>query len=87
MNKWLRPPFSRIVMFGDSLSDTGKMYGKMRGYLPSSPPYYQGRFSNGPVWLERLTQPFPGLKIVNETIWTMRSPSSWRRTASRRTIW
>lgn len=65
MNKWLlcllglvaltaqatetRPPFSRIVMFGDSLSDTGKMYGKMRGYLPSSPPYYQGRFSNGPV--------------------------------------
>jgi len=61
-----RPPFSRIVMFGDSLSDTGKMYGKMRGYLPSSPPYYQGRFSNGPVWLERLTQPFPGLKIVNE---------------------
>lgn len=82
MNKWLlcllglfaltahaaetRPPFSRIVMFGDSLSDTGKMYDKMRGYLPSSPPYYQGRFSNGPVWLERLTQPFPGLKIVNE---------------------
>ena len=35
-------------MFGDSLSDTGKMYDKMRGYLPSSPPYHQGRFSNGP---------------------------------------
>ncbi|MEG0009223.1 MAG: SGNH/GDSL hydrolase family protein [Aeromonas sp.] len=61
-----RPAFSRIVMFGDSLSDTGKMYGKMRGYLPSSPPYYQGRFSNGPVWLEQLTQQFPGLKIANE---------------------
>lgn len=29
-----RPAFSRIVMFGDSLSDTGKMYSKMRGYLP-----------------------------------------------------
>ena len=29
-----RVPFSRIVMFGDSLSDTGKMYDKMRGYLP-----------------------------------------------------
>ncbi|WP_281706549.1 SGNH/GDSL hydrolase family protein [Aeromonas taiwanensis] len=61
-----RPPFSRIVMFGDSLSDTGKMYGKMRGYLPSSPPYYQGRFSNGPVWLEQLAQQFPGLIIANE---------------------
>ncbi len=82
MNKWLlcllglfaltvhaaetRPPFSRIVMFGDSLSDTGKMYTKMRGYLPSSPPYHQGRFSNGPVWLEQLTQHFPGLAIANE---------------------
>ncbi len=61
-----RPAFSRIVMFGDSLSDTGKMYSKMRGYLPSSPPYYQGRFSNGPVWLEQLTQQFPGLTIANE---------------------
>lgn len=61
-----RPAFSRIVMFGDSLSDTGKMYDKMRGYLPSSPPYYQGRFSNGPVWLEQLPQQFPGLKIANE---------------------
>ncbi|MCS3456342.1 phospholipase/lecithinase/hemolysin [Aeromonas sp. BIGb0405] len=61
-----RPAFSRIVVFGDSLSDTGKMYGKMRGYLPSSPPYYQGRFSNGPVWLEHLDAQFPGLKIANE---------------------
>lgn len=61
-----RPAFSRIVMFGDSLSDTGKMYSKMRGYLPSSPPYYEGRFSNGPVWLEQLTKQFPGLTIANE---------------------
>ncbi|WP_219593078.1 SGNH/GDSL hydrolase family protein [Aeromonas salmonicida] len=61
-----RPAFSRIVMFGDSLSDTGKMYSKMRGYLPSSPPYYEGRFSNGPVWLEQLTKQFPGLPIANE---------------------
>ncbi|MFM4702887.1 SGNH/GDSL hydrolase family protein [Aeromonas bivalvium] len=60
------PAFSRIVMFGDSLSDTGKMYGKMRGYLPSSPPYHEGRFSNGPVWLEHLATHFPGLKIANE---------------------
>ena len=62
-----RPAFSRIVMFGDSLSDTGKMYQKMKGYLPSSPPYFKGRFSNGPVWLEVLQQEhFPGLKLANE---------------------
>jgi phospholipase/lecithinase/hemolysin len=61
-----RPAFSRIVMFGDSLSDTGKMYRKMLGFLPSSPPYYEGRFSNGPVWLEQLTTQFPGLTIANE---------------------
>ncbi|MEL3920256.1 SGNH/GDSL hydrolase family protein [Aeromonas enteropelogenes] len=62
-----RPSFSRIVMFGDSLSDTGKMYKKMKGYLPSSPPYYEGRFSNGPVWLERLRdEHFPGLQLANE---------------------
>ena len=55
------------MFFGDSLSDTGKMYKKMRGYLPSSPPYFNGRFSNGPVWLEQLgDERFPGLVVANE---------------------
>lgn len=66
-------------MFGDSLSDTGKMYDKMRGYLPSSPPYHQGRFSNGPVWLEQLTQHFPGLAIANEA---EGAPLPWPTTRS-----
>jgi phospholipase/lecithinase/hemolysin len=40
-----------IVVFGDSLSDTGNIYSAIR--YPGS-PYYQGRFSNGPVWVEHL---------------------------------
>ena len=41
-----------IFSFGDSLSDVGndlKLFG-----FPVSPPYYQGRFSNGPNWVEDL---------------------------------
>jgi phospholipase/lecithinase/hemolysin len=41
-----------IVAFGDSLSDVGNTYLAF-GY-PSSPPYYQGHYSNGPIWLEYL---------------------------------
>jgi thermolabile hemolysin len=41
-----------IVAFGDSLSDTGNTY-HAYGY-PPSPPYHQGHYSNGPIWLEYL---------------------------------
>ena len=40
--------FEQIVVFGDSLSDNGNQY-KNTGQ-PPSPPYYNGRFSNGPTW-------------------------------------
>lgn len=47
-------PIHNIVVFGDSLSDNGNLYKLMDNKLPKSPPYYQGRFSNGPVWVEKL---------------------------------
>lgn len=41
--------FTAIVAFGDSYTDTGN--------APSSPPdYWNGRFSNGPLWIEDLSQ-------------------------------
>lgn len=44
--------FSQIYVFGDSLSDTGNSFNATG--IPPSPPYFQGRFSNGLVWTEYL---------------------------------
>jgi outer membrane lipase/esterase len=46
--------YGRLVVFGDSLSDNGNLYLVTGGGTPTSPPYYQGRFSNGPTWVELL---------------------------------
>jgi phospholipase/lecithinase/hemolysin len=51
-------PFNKIVFLGDSLSDNGNLYNKDWGYLPKSPPYYEGRFTNGYVWSEYATKYF-----------------------------
>jgi len=45
-------PFSRIFVFGDSLSDTGNFFRLSGGSPPA--PYFQGRFSNGRIWVEYL---------------------------------
>lgn len=52
--------YNRLVVFGDSLSDNGNLYLATGGAQPASPPYYQGRFSSGPVFTERL-----GFNAVN----------------------
>ena len=52
------PVYSDLYVFGDSLSDTGNLYlatGSLPGPRePVSPPYDDGRFSNGPLWIEDL---------------------------------
>ena len=52
-------PYSGLYVFGDSLSDNGNLlalteqvYGAGNGVPPA--PYFQGRFSNGPVAVEYL---------------------------------
>jgi len=52
--------YGRLVVFGDSLSDNGNLFRATRGTNPPSPPYFQGRFSNGPVFTELLG--FPNLQ-------------------------
>jgi len=46
--------YNRLVVFGDSLSDNGNLYMATSGTQPASPPYWQGRFSSGPVFTEQL---------------------------------
>lgn len=61
--------FDGLYVFGDSLVDNGNFYSQSKDYnfngspppFPGSsatgypgPPYYQGRFSNGPVFVEDL---------------------------------
>lgn len=47
-------PINQLYIFGDSLSDIGNVFRTTAGAYPPSPPYYQGRYSNGPVWVEHL---------------------------------
>ncbi|BAY79092.1 GDSL family lipase (plasmid) [Nostoc linckia NIES-25] len=46
--------YDDIYVFGDSLSDTGNVFNATNGVIPPSPTYFNGRFSNGPVWVEYL---------------------------------
>ncbi|AOY60383.1 MULTISPECIES: SGNH/GDSL hydrolase family protein [Desulfococcus] len=46
--------FDEIVVFGDSLSDNGNLLLIENQPRPDPAIYYQGRFSNGPVWVEYL---------------------------------
>jgi phospholipase/lecithinase/hemolysin len=50
--------FSKLFVFGDSLSDPGNVFNATKALndptrvFPPSPPYVNGRFSDGPVWAE-----------------------------------
>lgn len=48
-------PINEFYVFGDSLSDTGTVFRATAGMYPPDPPYFKGRYSNGPVWVEYLS--------------------------------
>lgn len=54
--------YSSFWVFGDSLSDPGNLFAftSANGLAPTppSPPYFEGRFSNGPVWAEAVADRF-----------------------------
>lgn len=47
-------PFSKLVVFGDSISDNGNLFAVTQGAIPPAPYYVNGHFSNGQVWVEYL---------------------------------
>jgi phospholipase/lecithinase/hemolysin len=50
--------FNAMYVFGDSLSDVGNAYIATGGTMPASPPYSNGRFSNGNIWVQDLATQF-----------------------------
>ena len=63
--------YSNIYAFGDSLLDTGNLFNATTSaqelfaslgvdipVQPPSPPYFEGRFSNGELWIDRLADEF-----------------------------
>ena len=66
------PSITNLVIFGDSLSDMGNARSTLN--VPDVPPYWQGRFSNGPVWIEQLSAAYG----VSTTVGTGTSPGDNR---------
>src|SRR5258708_5469094 len=58
-------PFNNLVVFGDSLSDVGNI--AAQSFINTPGPYYwNGRFSNGPVYAETLATGL-GLPALNRS--------------------
>ena len=54
--------FDAIYVFGDSYSDVGNIFLATGGAKPAA-PYYNGRFSNGPIWVDHLAGAY-GLTVA-----------------------
>ena len=55
--------FDRIIAYADSYTDNGNDYRASK--FPPTPPYWEGRFSNGPTWLEYVDMNLTGIEIIN----------------------
>ncbi len=49
-------PINELYVYGDSLSDMGTVFRATGGMYPPLPSYFQGRYSNGRVWVEYLAE-------------------------------
>ena len=47
------PTYTNLYVFGDSYCDVGNLFAATGGAEPAA-PYYNGRFSNGPIWVDHV---------------------------------
>ncbi len=60
------PNFSHLYVFGDSYRDVGNDFTATGGAEPAG-PYYAGRFSNGPIWVDHVAG-FLGLSPLKPSL-------------------
>ncbi|MFN6482213.1 MULTISPECIES: SGNH/GDSL hydrolase family protein [unclassified Nostoc] len=65
-SKVLAKNYDEIVIFGDSFSDTGNVFSATEEAIPPSSSYFNGRFSNGSIWVEYLASDL-GIKFNPKT--------------------
>lgn len=58
-------PYDQVVFFGDSLTDNGNLYKSTLGLIPKSPPYFNGRFSDGNVWSDHIAAYYASNNITS----------------------
>ncbi|UDQ98190.1 SGNH/GDSL hydrolase family protein [Lentisphaerota bacterium WC36G] len=47
---------SKVCVFAESHSDIGNIHNYTFGAIPQSPPFWNGRFCDGPIWVDYLTK-------------------------------
>lgn len=52
----MSPLYSKLVVLGDGLSDQGRWGQLTQNRYPPSPPFYGGRWTDGPTWVEVMAE-------------------------------
>jgi len=60
------PTYDNLYVFGDSYCDVGNIFAVTGGAEPAA-PYYNGRFSNGPIWVDHVAG-FLGVPLKPEVL-------------------
>ena len=60
------PPFTSLWASSNSLTDSGSLFYLTSHIEPPSPPYFEGRHSDGPLWIE-VFAPLLGVDIDVDT--------------------